>query len=105
MAEAGRGARERGAAAARDRDVLGACTASGMPAPVEPVVEAGDRLAQLPEAGDRRVLLIAGVDRRPRGCAAGAPGSAPGLGLPLAEVAPVGIARRGSRASCASVVT
>ena len=62
LAEAGRRARERRAPAARDADVLGAVLRRH-PAPVEAVVEAGDRLAQLPDAGDRRVLLIVDVDR------------------------------------------
>ena len=59
-------------------------------AAVEAVVELGDGLAQLPQAGDRRVLLIVDGDgdlvhaRRRAGELAG-------LGLTLAEVAPVGI--------------
>ena len=81
---------ERGAPAARDADVLGAVLRRHAPA-VEPVVEGGDRLAQLPDAGDRRVLLIVDVDgdgvdarRRARQRAR--------LGLPLPEVAPGRIA-------------
>src|SRR5262249_3587969 len=57
--------------------------------PVQGVVVTGDCLAQLPEAGDRRVLLI-GLEnlggKDARGCAR----QRAGLWLPLAEVRPVG---------------
>ena len=61
------------------------------------------RSSQMP--GDRRVLLVVDVDRDAVRRAAARPGSAPGLGLPLAEVAPRRDRRCESRACCASVVT
>src|SRR6266540_4267230 len=89
-AEARGGAGERGAATARDADVLGAVLRRHAAA-VMPVVEIRDRFAQLGDTGDGRVFLIVDVDRdlldarrRPR--------QWPGLGLALAEVAPRGIA-------------
>ena len=93
LPEARRGARERGASAAGDADVLGGVL-RGQALAVEAVVEASDRLAQLPETGDGRVLLI--VRRRSStSCTrGGAPGKLARLGLALAEVAPLGIARR-----------
>ena len=48
------------------------------------------RSSQMP--GDRRVLLVVGVDGDGVRRAAGAPGSGAGLGLALAEVAPRRIA-------------
>ena len=88
-AERGGGAGEGQPAAAADGDVLGAVL-RGHAAPVGAVVEVGDGGAQLGDAGDRRVLVIPRVDghrldarRRSRQVA--------GLGLPLAEVAPVGV--------------
>ena len=42
----------------------------GMPRRNSSVVEAGDRLAQLPQAGDRRVLLVVDGDAERRRCAA-----------------------------------
>ena len=92
VAEARGGARERRAAAAGDAHVLRRVLRRHAAA-IEAVVELGDGLAQLPEPGDRRVLLIVDGDadlvhaRRRAGELAG-------LGLALAEVAPLGIGRR-----------
>jgi hypothetical protein len=87
LAERGGGARERGAAAAGDA-TFSAVYCDGMPRRYSAVVELGDRLAQLPQPGDRRVLLVAGemstlVRARRRA------GQLAGLGHALAEVAPV----------------
>ena len=68
------------------------------------VVVARDRLAQLPQPGDRRVLLIACEDRQlgdPRRRA----GQRLGLGHALTEVAPVVDGAASSRGCVASVVT
>ena len=66
----------------------------GQPLAVEPVVEGGDGLAQLPEAGDRRVLLVVGARSDDVRDARRRAGQLAGLGLALTEVAPLGIARR-----------
>src|SRR4029079_11820894 len=89
-AKAGRRTRERRAPATGDADVLGAVLRRHA-APVEAVVERGDRLAQLGVAGHRRVLLIADGDRDVFD-ARGRAGQRAGLGLALAEVAPIWIA-------------
>src|ERR1051325_4008067 len=90
VAEARGGAGERRAAAARDADVLRAVLRWNTPA-VKPVVEARDGPPQLPDAGDRRVLLVVDIDRDAVD-AIGRAGQRPGLGLALAEVAPRRIA-------------
>ena len=91
VAERRGGSRERGAPSAGDGDVLRRVL-RGQAAAVQAVVERRDRLAQLPHSGDRRIFLIVDVDghlvhaRRRAGQFAG-------LGLALAQVGPVRIAR------------
>ena len=81
---------EAGAAAAGDGHVLGRVLRRHAAA-VEPVVEAGHRLAQLPESRDRGVLVVAGVDAQAIDSLRSAR-ERPRLGLALAQVAPVGVA-------------
>src|SRR4029079_18742150 len=90
VAQAGRRARQRSATASRDADVLGAVF-RGNTSPVEPIVEVCDGLPQLPYAGDRRVLLVVDVYRDALH-ARGRARQRSSLRLPLAEVAPRGIA-------------
>ncbi len=61
LAQRRRRAGQRRAPAAGHRDVLRAVLRRHA-APVQPVVEVGDRLAQLPQPGHRRVLLVLGGD-------------------------------------------
>jgi hypothetical protein len=84
--EGGGGAGEGGPAAAGDGDVLGRVL-GGHAAAVEAVVEVGDGLAELPDAGDGGVLVVVRVNGD--GLDAGrAAGERAGLGHALAEVAP-----------------
>ena len=50
------------------------------------------RLAKLPDAGDGGILQIAGIDGQ-IGDSGGRAGEGTGLGLPLAEVGPIRVAR------------
>ena len=102
-AQAGRRAGERRAPAARDADVLGAVLRRH-PAPVEPVVETGDRLAQLPDARDRRVLLIVDVDGDATDPRRRARQIGPVSGCPCPRLRPGRIVRR-KPCLAASVVT
>ncbi len=80
------------AAPARNADVLGRVLGAH-PAPVDRVVDGRDGLAQLPDAGDGRVVLIVEADlERPNAWRSA--GEVARLGLPLTEVAPIGIAGR-----------
>jgi len=98
--QAGRGAGQRGAAAARHADVLGRVLRLHPPA-VEAVVEIGDGRAQLADARDGRVLLIVHVDGDLLDARRGA-GQRARLGLALAQVAPVGGACAIAEARCLS---
>ena len=91
MAEARRRAGERGAAAAARRETFSARVLRRHPAPVEPVVERRRSPRAAPRA--RRPARTPGRRRRSRrACTRGGrAGQRPGLGLALAEVAPVGI--------------
>ena len=93
MPEARRRARERRRDRRRRRTTFSARVLRRQAPAVERVVERRDRLAQLPEAGDGRVLLIVDVDRDVVDARRRA-GELARLGLPLAEVAPLGVARR-----------
>jgi hypothetical protein len=86
VTEACGSARERGTAATRDADVLGRVLRRHSAA-IELVVEGRDRLAELPESRDRRVLLIVRVDRDLADALRRARQLA-GLGLALPEVRP-----------------
>src|SRR5688500_17810552 len=86
------------APAAANCDVVGAVLRA-MTTPVELVVQLGDRLPQLANAGHGGVLVVIEVDgylvnarRGPRQLA--------GLGLALAEVAPIWVARVKAEPRC-----
>src|SRR5262249_9194120 len=89
--EARRRPGERRAPSARDTHVLRRVLRRE-PSPVGPVVVGGDCLAQLPQPCNRRVLLIRRI-HRDRVNARWRSGELAGLGLTLAEVAPVGAGR------------
>ncbi len=91
LPERRRRAGEGGAATAGDGDVLRA-VARGHAAAVGAVVEVGDGLAQLPQAGDRGVLLIVHGDGH-RLATGRRAGQGARLRLALAEVAPAVLLR------------
>jgi len=81
VTEARRRARERRAPAAGDGDVLGGVLRRETAA-IEAVVERRDRLAELPEAGRRGILLVVPREWGPSSRAAARRGSSARLGLP-----------------------
>ncbi len=90
VAQRGHGARQAGPAAAADGHVLGAVPRR-QAAPVEPVVERRHRLAQLPDPGHRRIVVVGRIDRQALASRRRLRQRS-GLRLALAEVGPARIA-------------
>src|SRR5437588_3078187 len=86
VAQRSGGAGERSAAAAADADVFGAVLGRKAFA-IEAVVERSDRLAQLPQPGDRRIFLVVDLHRDGLHARRRARQRSR-LGLALAEIAP-----------------